>query len=198
MRLCAERVERSVRFRVGALLERVQSDGEGAAARTRRGSWDAAKPLRWSWRIGSARGCTRPSFTSMASPRYGPPRLTRSPPGGVCARTRTHHARVLSPARPSPRYVSGHLLGHGVTHPCVEVVTPDADQAAAMPFDPCNGAWASARYLTGPPGRITPRRSLSGFGRRGFAGPPSLGTDCFLRLRRAGATPGLALSSCEC
>ena len=197
MRLCAERVERSVRFRVGALLERVQSDGEGAAARTRRGSWDAAKPLRWSGRI-----CQR--VHSAFTHQHGVTSVRATAADalaagrGVCQDSDTSCSRFVTCSPVPPRYVSGHLLGHGVTQACVEVVTPDADQAAAMPFDPCNGAWASARYLTGPPGRITPRRSLSGFGRRGFAGPPSLGTDCFLRLRRAGATPGLALSSCEC
>jgi transglutaminase-like putative cysteine protease len=51
------------------------------------------------------------------------------------------------------RYVSGHLLGQGGTHAWVEVVIPQADHAVAMPFDPCNGVPASARYLTVATGR---------------------------------------------
>jgi transglutaminase-like putative cysteine protease len=51
------------------------------------------------------------------------------------------------------RYVSGHLLGQGGTHAWVEVVIPHADHAVAMPFDPCNGVPASARYLTVATGR---------------------------------------------
>jgi hypothetical protein len=51
------------------------------------------------------------------------------------------------------RYVSGHPLGHGGTHAWVEVVIPHADHAVAMPFDPCNGVPASARYLTVATGR---------------------------------------------
>ena len=51
------------------------------------------------------------------------------------------------------RYVSGHLLGQGGTHAWVEVVIPDTDHAVAMPFDPCNGVPASARYLTVATGR---------------------------------------------
>jgi transglutaminase-like putative cysteine protease len=51
------------------------------------------------------------------------------------------------------RYVSGHLLGQGGTHAWVEVVVPHADHAVAMPFDPCNGVAATARYLTVATGR---------------------------------------------
>jgi transglutaminase-like putative cysteine protease len=51
------------------------------------------------------------------------------------------------------RYVSGHLLGQGGTHAWVEVMIPAADHALAMPFDPCNGRAATARYLTVAVGR---------------------------------------------
>jgi transglutaminase-like putative cysteine protease len=51
------------------------------------------------------------------------------------------------------RYVSGHLLGQGGTHAWVEVLIAQADHAVAVPFDPCNGVPASARYLTVATGR---------------------------------------------
>jgi transglutaminase-like putative cysteine protease len=51
------------------------------------------------------------------------------------------------------RYVSGHLLGQGGTHAWVEVIVPDGDGAVAVPFDPCSGLLASARYLTVATGR---------------------------------------------
>jgi transglutaminase-like putative cysteine protease len=51
------------------------------------------------------------------------------------------------------RYVSGHLLGQGGTHAWVEVIVPEGDGAIAVPFDPCSGTVASARYLTVATGR---------------------------------------------
>jgi transglutaminase-like putative cysteine protease len=51
------------------------------------------------------------------------------------------------------RYVSGHLIGQGGTHAWVEVLARRDDRAIALPFDPCNGVPASARYLTVATGR---------------------------------------------
>ncbi len=51
------------------------------------------------------------------------------------------------------RYVSGHLLGQGGTHAWVEVVVPSGDEAAAYPFDPCNGRRAGNGYVTIATGR---------------------------------------------
>ncbi len=59
------------------------------------------------------------------------------------------------------RYVSGHLLGQGGTHAWVEVIVPEAhhdtvpeaDGAAAVAFDPCNGRRAGSGYVTVATGR---------------------------------------------
>jgi transglutaminase-like putative cysteine protease len=51
------------------------------------------------------------------------------------------------------RYVSGHLLGQGGTHAWVEVVVPNRDGAVAVAFDPCHGRRANAGYLTIATGR---------------------------------------------
>ena len=51
------------------------------------------------------------------------------------------------------RYVSGHLLGQGGTHAWVEVLVPESGAAVAVPFDPCHGHRANARYVTVATGR---------------------------------------------
>jgi transglutaminase-like putative cysteine protease len=51
------------------------------------------------------------------------------------------------------RYVSGHLLGQGGTHAWVEVVVPQAQDAVAVAFDPCNGRRAGSGYVTVATGR---------------------------------------------
>jgi transglutaminase-like putative cysteine protease len=51
------------------------------------------------------------------------------------------------------RYVSGHLLGQGGTHAWVEVVVPEAPDAIAVAFDPCNGGRTNSRYVTVATGR---------------------------------------------
>ena len=51
------------------------------------------------------------------------------------------------------RYVSGHLIGQGGTHAWVEVVIPRAQDAIAVPFDPCHGRRAGSSYVTVATGR---------------------------------------------
>ena len=54
------------------------------------------------------------------------------------------------------RYVSGHLLGEGVSHAWVEVLVPAADGscgAMAVPFDPTHGRQAGTSYVTVAVGR---------------------------------------------
>jgi transglutaminase-like putative cysteine protease len=176
VRLRAERVERSVQFQVGALLERVHGDGpvwlaadalteprllratrltapdprlRELAAELGRGE---ASPLQLAGRICQA-------VHSAITYQYGVTSVGTTAADalaagrGVCQDS-AHIMLALCHLLALPaRYVSGHLLGHGGTHAWVEVVIPHADHAVAMPFDPCNGVPASARYLTVATGR---------------------------------------------
>jgi transglutaminase-like putative cysteine protease len=176
VRLSADRVETSVQFRIGALLERVRSDGpvllprailsdprllrhtaltapddslrEVAAtlARVRGTALELAASI---CRTVHARMTYEYGVTSIGTTAHAAFAGGR----GVCqdfAHIMLAVCRLLAvPAR----YVSGHLLGQGGTHAWVEVVTAHADQAIATAFDPCNGRQASARYLTVATGR---------------------------------------------
>lgn len=176
VRLRAEQVERSVHFGVGAVLERVRNDGPvrlhadaltnprllratrltAPDTRLRElareiGCGDAS-PLelaaRICHRVHSAmtyqHGITSVQTTAGEALAGG---------RGVCQDS-AHIMLALCHLLELPaRYVSGHLLGQGGTHAWVEVVTPHNHQAIAMPFDPCHGVPASARYLTVATGR---------------------------------------------
>ena len=174
--LRAERVERGVQFGVGALLERVRGDGPVRLAAdtltdprllnaTRLTAPDArlrelaeelgrgaATPLELAGRICQA-------VQSAITYQYGITSIQTTAAEalaagrGVCQDS-AHIMLALCHLLGVPaRYVSGHLLGEGGTHAWVEVVIPHADHAVAMPFDPCNGVPASARYLTVATGR---------------------------------------------
>jgi transglutaminase-like putative cysteine protease len=179
VRLRADRVERGVSFRIGALLERVHSDGPTLVAAktltdprllqpTRLTAPDArlrdlahkvagdvgrgAVPLELAEAL-----CRR--VHSELAYEYGITSIDTTASEalaggrGVCqdaAHVMLAMCHVLAlPAR----YVSGHLLGQGGTHAWVEVVVAQGDHAIAMPFDPCNGVPGSARYLTVATGR---------------------------------------------
>jgi transglutaminase-like putative cysteine protease len=176
LRLRAERVECSVQFRVAALLERVHGDGPvrlpaGALTDPRLlhatrltapdprlrelagelGRGDAS-PLELAARI-----CE--TVHSAITYQYGVTSVRTTAADalaagrGVCQDS-AHIMLALCHLLALPaRYVSGHLLGQGGTHAWVEVVIPHADHAVAMPFDPCQGVPASARYLTVATGR---------------------------------------------
>ena len=176
VRLVAERVEQSVHFRVAALLERIRDDGPVRLAvesltdprflratrltapdprlreLARELGRDDATPLELADRICQAvhsamryeygvTAITTPAAEALAGGR------------GVCQDS-AHIMLALCHELGLPaRYVSGHLLGQGGTHAWVEVIIPQRDYAVAMPFDPCNGVPASARYLTVATGR---------------------------------------------
>jgi transglutaminase-like putative cysteine protease len=176
VRLHADRVERSVQFRVGALVERVRTDGpvrlpavaltdprlrratrltaadgrlRDLASELGRGQ---ATPLELAGRI-----CQ--SVHSAMSYGHGVTSVTTSAADalaggrGVCQDS-AHIMLALCHLLALPaRYVSGHLLGQGGTHAWVEVVTPHTDHAVATAFDPCNGLPASVRYLAVATGR---------------------------------------------
>ena len=176
VRLRAERVERSVQFRVGALLERVLGDGPvrlAASALTDPRLLNATRLTTPDPRLrelagelgdGTATqlelaGRICQAVHSAITYQYGVTSVRTTAADalaagrGVCQDS-AHIMLALCHLLALPaRYVSGHLLGQGGTHAWVEVVIPQADHAVAMPFDPCNGIPASARYLTVATGR---------------------------------------------
>jgi transglutaminase-like putative cysteine protease len=176
VRVNAARVERSVQFGVAALLERVHGDGP---VRLRAGALSDPRFLR-ATRLTApddtlaaiARDLGRHDDTPLEraaricefvheamSYEYGVTSVQTTAADalaggrGVCQDS-AHIMLALCRLLAMPaRYVSGHLLGQGGTHAWVEVMIPAVDHAAAMPFDPCNGVSASARYLTIATGR---------------------------------------------
>jgi len=176
VQLRAERVERSVQFRVGALLERVLGDGPvrlAASALTDPRLLNATRLTTPDPRLrelagelgdGTATqlelaGRICQAVHSAITYQYGVTSVRTTAADalaagrGVCQDS-AHIMLALCHLLALPaRYVSGHLLGQGGTHAWVEVVIPQADHAVAMPFDPCNGIPASARYLTVATGR---------------------------------------------
>lgn len=188
VRLRADHVERSVAFRIGALVERVPprelpvlpaaalTDPRllqptrltDADARLREFAWelmrdgDRAHPRELGRRI-----CT--AVHAAMTYEYGPTTIRTTAAEafaggrGVCQDS-AHIMLALCHLLALPaRYVSGHLLGQGGTHAWVEVVVPSGDHAVAVPFDPCNGVGGSARYLTIATGRdYTDVRPTSG------------------------------------
>jgi transglutaminase-like putative cysteine protease len=177
VRLRAERVERSVEFRVAALLERVHRDGPvllpGDALtdpRLLRATRRTAPDMRLR-ELALELGCgdaTPPELAgricetvhSALTYEWGVTSVHTTAADalaggrGVCQDS-AHIMLALCHLLDLPaRYVSGHLLGQGGTHAWVEVVLPHGAEAVAMPFDPCNGVPASsARYLTVATGR---------------------------------------------
>jgi len=176
VQLRAERVERSVQFRVGALLERVLGDGPvrlAASALTDPRLLNATRLTASDPRLrelagelgdGTATqlelaGRICQAVHSAITYQYGVTSVRTTAADalaagrGVCQDS-AHIMLALCHLLALPaRYVSGHLLGQGGTHAWVEVVIPQADHAVAMPFDPCNGVPGSARYLTVATGR---------------------------------------------
>ena len=176
VQLRAERVEHSVQFRVGALLERVLGDGPvrlAASALTDPRLLNATRLTASDPRLrelagelgdGTATqlelaGRICQAVHSAITYQYGVTSVRTTAADalaagrGVCQDS-AHIMLALCHLLALPaRYVSGHLLGQGGTHAWVEVVIPQADHAVAMPFDPCNGVPGSARYLTVATGR---------------------------------------------
>jgi transglutaminase-like putative cysteine protease len=176
VRLHAERVERSVQFRVAALVERVHGDGPVRLPASSLGDPALLRPTRLTAPdprlrdlAAELRSCALPPLEladqvcrtvhSALTYEYGVTSIHTSAAEalaggrGVCQDS-AHVMLALCHLLDLPaRYVSGHLLGQGGTHAWVEVLTARADHAIASSFDPCNGVPGSARYLTVATGR---------------------------------------------
>ncbi|GAA4978429.1 transglutaminase family protein [Kineococcus glutinatus] len=172
----AERVERSIEFRVAALLERLAPDRPPVLA---------AAALR-DPRLLRATALTAADdrLREWAGQLHRPGEPARETAERACAAvhgalvyengattTRTTAARALAGGRGvcqdfahvllalchllrvPARYVSGHLLGQGGTHAWVEVVVPEGDGAVALGFDACNGRRAGAGHVVVATGR---------------------------------------------
>jgi transglutaminase-like putative cysteine protease len=164
VRIRAERVERSIRFWIGALLERVRADG----------------PVRLPAHALTDPRLLRPTRLTAPDPRLRDlaSDVSRGRPDALELADRisqmvhsaiTHEHGVTSIKTTAAEALEGgrgvcqdsahimlavcHLLGQGGTHAWVEVVISRADHAVAMPFDPCNGVPACSRYLTVATGR---------------------------------------------
>jgi transglutaminase-like putative cysteine protease len=177
VRLRAERVEQSVEFRVGALVERLNPRDP---ARLPASALTDSRLLRPT-RLTAADDGVRELAASLGSVGATPAAETAAQICAAVYRTMTYEYGITSVrttaaealaggrgvcqdsahvmlalchllALPA-RYVSGHLLGQGGTHAWVEVVVPDGDHAVAMAFDPCHGKPATAHHLTVATGR---------------------------------------------
>lgn len=179
VRLRADRVERSVSFRISAVLERVHSDGPTHVPATALTDPGLLRATRLTAPDGRIRDIAREAAHAVGH-HAGALELAES----LCRRVHvelayeygitavdTTAAEALAGGRGvcqdaahimlamchvlalPARYVSGHLLGQGGTHAWVEVLVAFGDHAVAVPFDPCNGVRGSARYLTVATGR---------------------------------------------
>ncbi|MGQ0837447.1 transglutaminase family protein [Actinokineospora sp.] len=176
VRVHAARVERSVEFRVTAVLERVRGDGPPvlpAAALTDprllrptrlTAADDRLRALAADLAGDGARGldlaeriCAEVHEAVAYEHGVTTVRTTAAEAlaggRGVCQDT-AHLMLALCHLVGLPaRYVSGHLLGQGGTHAWVEVLVPDDGAAVAVPFDPCHGRRADSGYVTVATGR---------------------------------------------
>ena len=176
VRVHADRVERRVQFTVAALLERVHGDGPVDLPADallqprylRPTTLTAADPALSAMAHDLRRHDDTPveraariceTVHAAMSYQYGVTSIHTTAAEalaggrGVC-QDYAHVMLALCHLLAVPaRYVSGHLLGQGGTHAWVEVLVPQVDHAVALPFDPCNGVAASARYLTVATGR---------------------------------------------
>jgi YD repeat-containing protein len=174
--LHADRVARSVEFRLAAVVERIRDDGPAVlpaaalhspallrptrltAADTRLRELAAALTSEPDTPLGTAeRICD--FVHSAISYEHGVTSVTTTAAEalaggrGVCQDSAHVMLALCHLARLPARYVSGHLLGQGGTHAWVEVVLPRADDAIAVALDPCNGCQAGSGYLTVATGR---------------------------------------------
>jgi transglutaminase-like putative cysteine protease len=176
VRVHADEVERSVEFRLRAVVERVRGSGLPVLPATALHSPHWLQPTRLTepddaLRLlahDATRGVVRPldvaerlSATTHAAMRYEfgvtTVRTTAAEAlaagRGVC-QDYAHVMLALCHVLALPaRYVSGHLLGQGGTHAWVEVIVAAGDGAIAVPFDPCNARMADSRYVTVATGR---------------------------------------------
>lgn len=175
VRVHAARVERSVEFRVAAIVERIRGDGPPtlpAAALTdprllRATRLTAADDRLRELAASIGHGAGGPDLAmricevvhTAVTYEYGVTTVETTAAEalaggrGVCQDT-AHLMLALCHLVGLPaRYVSGHLLGQGGTHAWVEVLVPDSGAAVAVPYDPCHGRRADAGYVTVATGR---------------------------------------------
>ena len=175
LRLHAASVERSVRFSLCAVVERIRQDGPTSLPA------DALRDPRLlrATRLAAADDRLRDLFATLVG-KGDPVDLAericaavhaaisyqdgitsvRTTAGealaggrGVCQDAAHVMLALCHLAALPARYVSGHLLGQGGTHAWVEVIVPAGKAAMAVPFDPCNGRRADFGYVTIATGR---------------------------------------------
>lgn len=169
--LHADRVARSVEFRLAAVVERIRDDGPAVLPVAALHSPALLRPTRLTAADARLRelaaGLTRepdiPLETaericdfvhSAISYEHGVTSVTTTAAEalaggrGVCQDSAHVMLALCHLARLPARYISGHLLGQGGTHAWVEVVVPRAHDAIAVAFDPCNGCRAGSGYVT--------------------------------------------------
>ncbi len=175
VRLRVDRVEDAVQFRIGALLERVHSDGPTRLPASALSDPRLLRPTRLTAPDDRLRSLAI-ELAGPASPLEQADRICQAVHSALVyeygiTSVQTTAAEALAGGRGvcqdsahimlaichllglPARYVSGHLIGQGGTHAWVEVIAAQDDHAIALPFDPCNGVPASARYLTVATGR---------------------------------------------
>ena len=174
--LRAERVTQAVEFRLAAIVERIRADGPAVLPAAALHSPALLRPTRLTAADDRLRDLAGGLAASSDTPLEQAGRICDlvhnaiSYEHGVTS-VRTTAAQALAGGRGvcqdsahvmlalchlvglPARYVSGHLLGQGGTHAWVEVVVPRAQEAVAIPFDPCNGRRAGSGYVTVATGR---------------------------------------------
>jgi transglutaminase-like putative cysteine protease len=175
VRVHAARVERSVEFRVAAIVERIRGGGPPTLPASALTDPRLLRPTRLTaaddrlrqLAASISRGAGGPDLAmricevvhTAVTYEYGVTTVETTAAEalaggrGVCQDT-AHLMLALCHLVGLPaRYVSGHLLGQGGTHAWVEVLVPDSGAAVAVPYDPCHGRRADAGYVTVATGR---------------------------------------------
>jgi len=176
VRLHADEVERSVEFRLCAVVERVRGFGLPTLPAAALHSPHWLRPTRLTAPDDALRAMAHDAVHGVIRPLDVAERLCAATHDAMTYQfgittVRTTAAEALAEGRGvcqdyahimlalchvvglPARYVSGHLLGQGGTHAWVEVIVPAGDAAVAVPFDPCNGRTADSRYVTVATGR---------------------------------------------
>jgi transglutaminase-like putative cysteine protease len=175
VRVHAARVERSVEFRVAAIVERIRGDGLPTLPASALTDPRLLRPTRLTaaddrlreLAASISRGASGLDLAlricevvhTAVTYEYGVTTVETTAAEalaggrGVCQDT-AHLMLALCHLVGLPaRYVSGHLLGQGGTHAWVEVLVPDSGAAVAVAYDPCHGRRADAGYVTVATGR---------------------------------------------
>jgi transglutaminase-like putative cysteine protease len=175
-RLHADRVERSVEFRLVAVVERVRDDGPVTLPAAALRSPGLLRPTRLTAADDRLRELGAEVARDTGTPLERAARICDLVHSAITyeygvTSVQTTAAQALAAGRGvcqdsahvmlalchvvglPARYVSGHLIGQGGTHAWVEVVVAGEQDAVAVAFDPCNGRRAGSGYLTVATGR---------------------------------------------